>query len=141
MKMVAYCGIDCAHCPAYRLPRLGERLHMRGLFQRLLESGMRRARKRIDRRPDTRNQKPETLNSGYIICDGCTAIDARCLRPCLACPVRCCAMETGVENCAHCPKFPCDSLRHVWQTTVFKDVRARAEGIHARRQQGAGQQV
>lgn len=27
------------------------------------------------------------------------------------CPVRPCALEKGVENCAHCPEFICDKLQ------------------------------
>jgi len=27
------------------------------------------------------------------------------------CPVRPCALEKGVENCAHCPEFICDTLK------------------------------
>ena len=60
--MIAYCGIDCAKCPAYSFPRLGEKLHMKGFFQFVLKSRMK--------------PKPE----GYVICDGCTAIDARCVQ-------------------------------------------------------------
>jgi hypothetical protein len=112
--MIAYCGINCAKCPAYRLPRLGEKLHIPGFFQWLLTSRVK--------------PKPE----GYVICDGCTAIDARCLKPCLECPVRCCAMEMGVENCAHCPKFPCERLQGVWKITVFKDAKPRLEKLRAK---------
>jgi hypothetical protein len=71
--------------------------------------------------------KPE----GYVICDGCTAIDARSVKHCLTCPVRCCAMETGVANCAHCPKFPCERLQSLWQVTVFRDARPRLEELHS----------
>ena len=137
--MIAYCGIDCAKCPAYRLPRLGEKLHMRGVFQWLLKSGMKRARnrRRKDLPPGTDPQKLyEDLNR-YIICDGCTAIDARCMKGCLQCPVRCCAMETGVANCAHCPKFPCGQLESAWKSSVFKGQRSRLEKLNAEGRKGA----
>lgn len=116
-RMIAYCGIDCAKCPAYRLPRLGTKLHMSRFFQWLLKRGM---KSRGMPTPD-----------GDIVCDGCTMIDARCPKPCLDCAVRCCAMETGVETCAHCPKFPCERLRGVWKTTVFKDAQPRLEKLQA----------
>ena len=114
-QMIAYCGIDCAKCPAYSFPRLGEKLHMKGLFQSMLKSRMK--------------PKPE----GYVICDGCTAIDARCVQHCLTCSVRCCAMETGVAHCAHCDKFPCDRLQGIWKVTVFKDAQPRLEKLRAGR--------
>jgi hypothetical protein len=120
--MIAYCGIDCAKCPLYRLPRLGERLHLAGLFQRLLKGRM----KSLGLKP------PE----GYLICDGCTAIDARMHKPCLNCVVRCCAMEMGVANCARCARFGCERLQGVWQATVFRDARARLERLHREQQAG-----
>jgi len=113
-QMIAYCGIDCRKCPAYRLPRLGEKLHMKGLFQWLLKRGMR--------------EKPE----GYVICDGCTTIDARCLKPCLDCPVRCCAMERGVVHCGRCERFGCERLQQVWKRMVFRDAEPRLRRLHAR---------
>jgi len=133
-KMIAYCGIDCAKCPAHRFPRLGEKLHMKRLFQWLLKSGMKRARKRrLPKLPEGQDVEKllEDLNRD-IICDGCATIDARCLKGCLQCPVRCCAMETGIENCAHCPKFPCEQLESAWKGSVFKGQRQRLEKLRAK---------
>lgn len=122
-KLIAYCGIDCAKCPAYRFPRLGEKLGMRRLFQSLLRRGMKS--KGLEQPP------------GDIVCDGCTTIDARCLKPCLSCAVRCCAMETGVENCAACAEYPCEPLQKVWQVTVFRDAESRSRELRARRAPGS----
>jgi hypothetical protein len=134
-QMIAYCGIDCAKCPAYRFPRLGEKLHMKGLFQAMLKSGMKRARKR--RQPKlAEGQKVEDLYEDLtrdIICDGCATIDARCLKGCLQCPVRCCAMEMGVAHCGRCPKYPCEQLESAWKTSVFKGQRERLEKLDAGR--------
>jgi hypothetical protein len=113
--MIAYCGISCAKCPAYSFPRLGEKLHVKGLFQSVLKSRMK--------------PKPE----GYVICDGCTAIGARCVTHCTTCPVRSCATETGVENCAHCDKFACERLQDIWKITVFKDAQPRLEKLNTGR--------
>jgi hypothetical protein len=140
-QMIAYCGINCTKCPAYSFPRLGEKLHMRGLFQRMLRSGMERARRRQklgagSQMAEVRSQEPKGKTegqAGYVICDGCTMIDARCLKPCLACEVRCCAMESGVADCARCEKFPCERLQRVWKITVFKDAQPRLEKLHADR--------
>ncbi len=138
--MIAHCGIDCAKCPAYRLPRLGEKLHLKGVFQGMLRQGMEKARrsKELDARfknaempRGTDQEQRDKTKPEYIICDGCTTIDARCLKPCLECGVRCCAMEMGVKNCAHCAKFPCERLQGVWKITVFKDAQPRIEKLHA----------
>ena len=133
-RIIAYCGIDCAKCPAYRFPRLGEKLHLKGLFQAMLRKGIEWAWKRIDQNSETRIQNAESSGKRkdtYIICDGCTTIDARCLKPCLECAVRCCAMEMGVAHCALCDKFPCERLQGVWKVTVFKDAQPRLEKLHA----------
>ena len=130
-QLIAYCGIDCAKCPAYSLPRLGEKLHLKGLFQKMLKDGMKRAQQQIARKsgsaaPDAQNADAE----GDIICDACTTIDARCVKHCLVCVVRCCAMERGVKTCAHCQLFPCDRLQSIWKITVFKDAQPRLEKLH-----------
>lgn len=113
---------------------------MKGFFQWLLKSGMRLARKK--RRLEAAGVKDveqlyEDL-SRYIICDGCTAIDARCLGGCRECPVRCCAMERGMVNCAHCPEFGCDRLQGAWKTTVFKDAEPRIKRLRAQQPAGSG---
>jgi hypothetical protein len=113
--MIAYCGIDCARCPAYRLPRLGDKLHLRGFFQWLLKRGMK--------------EKP----AGDVVCDGCTTIDARCVKHCLTCDVRCCAMERGMANCAHCPDFGCARLQGIWKLIVFKDAEPRLKRLRVQR--------
>jgi len=144
--MIAYCGINCTKCPAYSFPRLGEKLHMKGLFQWMLRRGIERARRRQESEGRGQNAEVQEWKSeaksqeskgkteepgGHIICDGCTMIDARCLKPCLECAVRCCAMESGVANCAHCDKFPCERLQGIWKVTVFKDAQPRLEKLHA----------
>jgi len=43
-----------------------------------------------------------------IICDGCMAENARLIDE--TCPVRPCAMQRGVANCAACPDYVCDKL-------------------------------
>ena len=110
---------------------------MKGLFQRMLKSGMERASR--SQKLDARSQKAEVperqegTETGYVICDGCTTIDARCVKHCLTCPVRCCAMETGVAHCAHCTKYPCERPQGIWKVTVFKDAQPRLEKLRAGR--------
>jgi hypothetical protein len=42
-----------------------------------------------------------------VRCDGCMS-DGRLADK--ACPVRPCAIEKGIENCAYCDEYPCDKL-------------------------------
>lgn len=105
---------------------------MQGLCQRLLKSGMKRARRRIARKAGVAESPQPELDAGVeIVCDGCTMIDARIPKHCLNCPVRCCCMERGVTTCADCREFPCAQLEKLWATIVFKDARGRLMRMRA----------
>jgi hypothetical protein len=43
------------------------------------------------------------------------------------CPVRPCAVEKGVENCAHCAEFECDTLKT--RTDFIEELEPKLEGI------------
>jgi hypothetical protein len=58
-----------------------------------------------------------------IICDGCMSD-----RPILidqSCPVRPCAIEKGLENCAQCELYGCEKLQQ--RIVSYDEVRARVE--------------
>lgn len=107
-QLISYCGIDCARCPNYAYRRPGVAEWLRRFFGR----------------------QPKA--AAGAVCEGCTTIDARCVQHCLTCPARCCAMETGVPNCAHCPKFPCERLDGIWKVIAFKDAEPRLRDLHGR---------
>lgn len=107
-QVISYCGIDCARCPNYAF----RRRPLEWLLGRRARPG------------------------GGVACEGCTAIDAPCVKFCLTCPVRCCAMETGVPNCAHCPKFPCERLTAVWGLIAFRDAEPRLRRLHEELRRG-----
>ena len=50
----------------------------------------------------------EMYTAENVRCDGCLS-DGR--HADVNCPVRPCAIEKGIENCAHCDEFPCDKLK------------------------------
>jgi hypothetical protein len=58
------------------------------------------------------------LTADDLICDGCIYEDKRAAKFCLECDVRQCALERGVENCAHCDDFPCEKLEKPWSISV-----------------------
>jgi len=113
--MIAYCGIDCGKCPRFRMTRFADRTGWRGLAAWLM--------------------RVTTLGRvrGEACCDGCTAIDARMVKPCLECPTRCCAMERGVTTCADCDRFGCERLRSVWKHTIFRDAEPRIHRMRVER--------
>jgi hypothetical protein len=43
-------------------------------------------------------------------CDGCLSESGRLFIGCLGCPIRKCAKERTIENCAHCPEYICQTL-------------------------------
>jgi hypothetical protein len=44
-------------------------------------------------------------------CDGCRIAGGRLFAGCRNCPVRKCASEKQLENCAHCPEYVCGNLQ------------------------------
>ena len=92
--MIAYCGLDCAGCEAY----LATQANDEAAKQKLLEKW----RVEFD--------APE-MTMASVTCDGCTSTE-RLGGYCQACPVRACAVEKGVETCAHCADYEtCETLQ------------------------------
>ena len=85
-KMLARCGYRCDLCAA--------RSDDPALRQRLIEGW----RKYLGH---------EMYTVENVRCDGCMN-DGRLADK--NCPVRPCAIEKGVENCAYCDEYPCDKL-------------------------------
>ncbi|NPV68445.1 MAG: DUF3795 domain-containing protein [Anaerolineae bacterium] len=106
-EMVAYCGLDCAACPAYRatqtedLPRL-ETLALEWFGE---------------------------ANAANAACDGClTANRGRLNRWCRECPLRACARAMGIRTCAFCADYPdCRHLQKMFSHTP--DAKARLDAL------------
>jgi len=106
-QMLAYCGIDCAACPAYIATQAGD----------------------IEKLTTLAGQWFEGATDYTIIqCDGCNA-GGRLMQWCSQCPTRACAIERGLENCAHCDDFGCEKLLKVFEMSA--DARANLEHIRA----------
>ena len=91
---IAYCGLDCSGCDVYRATAWDDealrQAHVHKVFEQF----------RIE------------VEAAKVECYGC-----RDERPksgyCAWCQVRGCAIERGLENCAHCDDYPCDKLDKV----------------------------
>ena len=95
--MLAYCGLDCDSCPillATRENDPGKKLEMRIMIASELSKvyGIK--------------TEPERVGD----CDGCRTENGRLFAGEQNCPVRRCAMEKRIENCAWCNDYPCDDL-------------------------------
>ncbi len=109
--LFAYCGLNCAECTAYIATQsndLPAQEKLLGEWRVAYAS------------PD--------MTMDAVTCDGCTS----CLRLggyCNACPVRACGEQRGVQTCAHCPDYGCDTLEAFLQAAP--EVRIKLEAIRA----------
>lgn len=93
-KMIAYCGLDCARCPAYLATQAND--------MEALERVVVKWRVELN--------MPE-LTAQSIICDGCPAPDGgRLAAYCSTCKIRPCAIERALPHCAACPDYSCAKL-------------------------------
>ena len=113
-KLIAFCGILCSECPAYKATLAGDG-------------------EALAKQATEWSSEEYTLTAGDLLCDGCIYEDKRAAKFCLECDVRQCAREKGLENCAHCDDFPCDRLEKPWAwsvdaKTTLEEIRQKLKG-------------
>ncbi len=91
-RMIAFCGLDCAQCPAFIATKADDL----AAKERLLEEWR------------VQFNRPE-MDMSAVTCDGCTSAD-RHSRYCGICEVRACALPRGIANCAACAEYSCATL-------------------------------
>jgi len=108
-EIVSYCGIICQGCPIYWATR-----------EKNIEKKekMRKAIARLGSEHYGTEFKPEDITD----CDGCRTEGGRLLRVSGDCPIRKCARQKELENCAHCPEYTCENLKEFFS----KDPQAKA---------------
>jgi hypothetical protein len=89
--MIAYCGLNCSQCDAYLAT------------QEDSEAG-RQATARKWSRMYRSEIKPEQIH-----CHGCKTKGAKFFH-CSVCEIRQCCTTKGVEHCAACDRYVCDTL-------------------------------
>jgi hypothetical protein len=95
-QLIAYCGLDCAQCPAYIATQAND--------QAALEKVAADWREQFNS-PD--------ITVEAVICDGCLGTNGGRLGGyCSMCEVRACATEKAVTNCAHCADYACEKLEN-----------------------------
>lgn len=93
----AYCGLDCSECPAYRA-HLNDDYPLR---EKTAKEWSEMYKSDI---------KPDDVN-----CVGCTENEGVHFGHCSDCKYRSCARSKGLENCGHCPDYPCEELKEFFQ--------------------------
>jgi len=102
-EMVAYCGLTCQTCPIYLAARQ--------------ENGDERARIKTE----IVNLCREHYGTQYALeditdCDGCKTEGGRLFSSSINCPIRKCARQKQLENCAQCPDYACEKLEAFFRT-------------------------
>ena len=92
-KMIAYCGIVCTECDAYKATQAGDPTALEKVAA------------------SWREQFDPSITAASIKCDGCLATTETLCSYCAVCPMRVCAIQRGEKNCAYCVEFDgCDKL-------------------------------
>lgn len=91
-KLIAFCGNDCSACPGYIATKNDDN----------------EARAKIAE--EWSKQFGGDFKASDVNCDGCTDIAGRHVGYCAMCGVRKCASAKGVENCAYCSDYACETL-------------------------------
>ncbi len=113
---MAYCGLVCQTCPIYvatREENREEQARMRAEIAQLCNEqyGMK--------------YEPEDITD----CDGCRTEGGRLFSACKNCPIRNCAKQKGLENCAHCNEYVCERLEAFFATESA--AKARLDGVRS----------
>jgi len=94
--MIAYCGLNCSECKAYKATMAED-------FEALAELASRWG-----------EQEGKAYRPMDIECGGCRS--DRLNMYCANCGVRDCNNSRGFETCAECGEYPCDRLRREWMS-------------------------
>jgi hypothetical protein len=109
-NIIAFCGIDCAACPAYVGTQAGD--------EELL------AKTAAEWSSDD-----EPLAAEDVICYSCTQTEKRLYTWCSACRMKDCCREKGIANCAYCGEYACDDLKKLWDVVESHTPRATLDDI------------
>jgi len=91
-KMTAYCGLNCAECPAYIATQKNDdalRAETAKKWSEMFKAD---------------------IKASDVNCDGCPTDSERVFNYCRICEIRKCAREKKLATCADCPEYPCQKL-------------------------------
>jgi hypothetical protein len=118
-RVIAFCGLDCTTCSAYRATQADDAAEKERVAARW--------------RKDTGDPQ---IDLDYVTCDGCVSFACRLGGHCRECKIRACAIVRGIENCAHCSNYPCDKLDAVFR--YAPEAQERLDRIHCLRPKAEG---
>jgi hypothetical protein len=109
-KILAYCGLVCHTCPIYLATRQENKDEQKQMRIEIV---------RVCKEKYGLNYKLEDITN----CDGCLTDGNRLFTACSTCPIRNCAREKELTNCAYCPDYPCDNLKQFFNSEPSAKVR------------------
>jgi hypothetical protein len=109
-KIIAFCGIDCAACPAYIGTQAGD--------AELLAKAAAQW-----------STADEPLTPEDVICYSCTQTEKRLYTWCSACRMKDCCREKNIPNCAHCDEYACEDLKKLWDMVASQDPRMTLDDL------------
>jgi hypothetical protein len=90
--LTAFCGINCAECPAYIATQSNDNA----------------AREKVAK--EWQKMYNPNIKASDINCDSCTSSSTKLFNHCHECKIRQCGIDKKVTNCAHCQEYACDKL-------------------------------
>ena len=111
-KMIACCGLICTDCEAYVATQANDLVTLERLADRAREEfGL------------------SNITTKETMCEGCRSNSERMCGYCAQCPVRACAVDRAMVNCAHCDDYGCQTLEDFF--AMATEARATLDGIRA----------
>jgi len=95
--MIAYCGLNCQTCPIYLAT---------GEEDPEAQMRMRAEIARVCNKQYSLDYEPGDISD----CDGCRSEEGQIFSACRDCPIRDCARQKQLENCAYCDEYACQKL-------------------------------
>jgi len=111
-EIVAYCGLVCTECPAYKATKEDDD----------------KARAKIAEEWSKRYQ--HSFKTEDINCSGCLAVGDVQIGYCRVSEIRKCGSDRKVLNCGYCIEYPCDKLNEFHTKVV--EAKANLEAIRSR---------
>jgi hypothetical protein len=102
-EIIAYCGLFCHTCPIYLATREPNKIEQ----NRMRIEIIRRCKEQYGI-----EYKLEDITD----CDGCITDSERLFIASKKCPVRNCAKQKGLINCAYCGDYVCETLNKFFRT-------------------------
>ena len=111
--MLAYCGLDCTHCP----------IHLATLEQ---DPSKQRTMRADIARLCAEQYGMNLLAQDVTDCDGCRAQTGRLFSGCAKCEIRRCAIGKNLVSCAICSDYACEKLQKHFETDPTARTRLEA---------------